>query len=550
MKKLTLTLLSFTLAFSMFAGGIVTNTNQSVTWTRMMVRDASTSIDAVYYNPAGLTKLADGFHISLSNQTLGQTKTVVNDFTYLNGSPASYVGEVSAPLFPGVYAAYKKGKFAFSFGFNPVGGGGSADFAAGLPSIELPVSKLVPSFAGLGMDVTGYDLNMNFSGTSVYFGYQAGVSYAINDMISIYAGGRYVSAKNTYKGAISDITITSTSKGVMAPEAYLTSLAGDATVGATAATGGGDGMQPLVDGGAGGLTFAQAEGATVIDATQRAQMEGGLLALGYDQTAIDAMTIGEAQTSYYTSATILTGTAAQLNGMAPVVGAQTADQTADVEQTGSGFTPIIGVNLSFMEEKLNIGIKYEFMTNLILTNKTTSDVITDWDATGQPTETMFPDGDEINADMPALLSIGVRYQLTDALNVHAGFHTYFDGQVDWEDVDLNIDGNTIEYALGLEYAINDKMLVSAGWLGTQSSVTENYQTDLSYSLNTNSFGAGGAYAINDMITIQLGGFMTTYADATVSKTEELGATLVPYTETYQKTAWGVGIGLDFTFGGK
>ena len=56
-KKLLLSLslvLASTLAFS---GGLVTNTNQSAAWTRMLVRDASTGIDAVFYNPAGLSKL-------------------------------------------------------------------------------------------------------------------------------------------------------------------------------------------------------------------------------------------------------------------------------------------------------------------------------------------------------------------------------------------------------------------------------------------------------------------------------------------------------------
>ncbi|MEN8121302.1 MAG: hypothetical protein ABFS35_13195, partial [Bacteroidota bacterium] len=506
----------------------------------------------VYYNPAGLTKLSDGLHLSISNQTLGQTKNVVNDFNYLNGTPVDYQGDVSAPMFPGFYAAYKTGKVVFSFGFNPIGGGGSADFAAGLPSIEMPASTLVPSFASQGMDVTGYSLSMNFSGTSVYFGFQAGVSYEINDMLSVYAGGRYIMAKNTYKGEIKDVMVSSTSKGDMAPGAYLTSLAGDATAGATAATGGGDNLQAAFDAGLldpaypiNGVT--DPEGAVT----------GGLLALGYTQAEINGMDMGDAQTSFYTSAAILTGTAAQLTAMSPVVAAQTADQEADVEQTGSGFTPIVGVNLSLMEDKLNIGIKYEFKTNLELTNNTTSDVTTKWDMAGQPTGSMFSDGEIINADMPAMLSIGVRYELMEGLNVHAGFHTYFDKQVGWiktvNDIDYTaedfIDKNSMEYALGLEYNINEKLLVSAGWLGTNTGVNDLYQSDLSYSINTNSFGAGGAFAINDMITIQLGGFMTMYQDATVAKEYNLGD-MVPYNETYKKSAWGIGVGLDFTFGGK
>ncbi len=72
------------LATMAFGGGIVTNTNQSAAWVRTMVRDASTDIDAVYYNPAGLFKLNDGFHFSLNSQTLFQNKDVTDDYQFLN----------------------------------------------------------------------------------------------------------------------------------------------------------------------------------------------------------------------------------------------------------------------------------------------------------------------------------------------------------------------------------------------------------------------------------------------------------------------------------
>jgi long-subunit fatty acid transport protein len=60
------------LAGTIFAGGIVTNTNQSAMYTRMGNRTATLGIDAVYYNPAGLTKLGNGFHFSINNQTIGR----------------------------------------------------------------------------------------------------------------------------------------------------------------------------------------------------------------------------------------------------------------------------------------------------------------------------------------------------------------------------------------------------------------------------------------------------------------------------------------------
>src|SRR5450759_5364646 len=137
MRKLLTFVAAMLLTGSIFAGGLVTNTNQSAMFTRLQNRNASTGIDAVYYNPAGLTKLGDGFYASINNQTIGQTKTVGNDYLFLTGTPRDYVGDVSAPIYPGVYVAYKTGKLAFSGGFNPIGGGGGAKYKTGLPSFEM-----------------------------------------------------------------------------------------------------------------------------------------------------------------------------------------------------------------------------------------------------------------------------------------------------------------------------------------------------------------------------------------------------------------------------
>ncbi len=144
MKKILTVISALVITGSLFAGGLVTNTNHSAYMVRMLSRQASTGVDAVYYNPAGLTKLEDGFHFSLNNQIIGQTKTIGNDYYFLTEKPTEYIGTVSAPIFPGVYAVYKTGKFAFSAGFNPVGGGGGAEYATGLPSFEKQIANLVP----------------------------------------------------------------------------------------------------------------------------------------------------------------------------------------------------------------------------------------------------------------------------------------------------------------------------------------------------------------------------------------------------------------------
>jgi long-chain fatty acid transport protein len=93
--------------------------------------------------------MANGLHLNISNQSVLQHRTIKNYYAGPGGSYGlnqhTYKGQVNAPVFPAIYAVYKMDKFAFSFGFNPVGGGGGAEFKKGLPSFEMSPSDLVPS---------------------------------------------------------------------------------------------------------------------------------------------------------------------------------------------------------------------------------------------------------------------------------------------------------------------------------------------------------------------------------------------------------------------
>ena len=275
MRKLLTIVVAMFITGSMFAGGLVTNTNQSASWARLPSRNASVTIDAVYYNPAGLMKLENGFHLSLSNQSIFQTRDIVNFYAGPGGSYGlnnyRYEGTATALAFPSIYAVYKMERLAFSLGFMPVGGGGVAEYKKGLPSFEMTPSDLVPSLQSQG--ASAYRLDAYFEGSSIFFGLQGGASYKINDLISVAAGLRYVIAKNIYEGYLKDIEVQLPS-GWTRADAIMT---GAATTYNTAAAG----SSALVAGGAGAYTFAQAQGAGLITATQRAQFEGALTAAGY-----------------------------------------------------------------------------------------------------------------------------------------------------------------------------------------------------------------------------------------------------------------------------
>jgi long-subunit fatty acid transport protein len=207
MKKLLTLIAAILIAGSIYAGGLVTNTNHSGLYTRLLSRNASTLIDAVYYNPAGLTKLGNGIYFSLNNQLVWQNRSVLNNYTSLTGTPKEYEGKISAPFFPAIYAAANFGRLSVSAGFNPIGGGGGAKYETGLPSFEMPISDLVPSLISQGIPTTQYAADIFFEGTSVYMGYQVNLVYKLNDMISVGAGVRLVTAKNTYNGSLLNISV-------------------------------------------------------------------------------------------------------------------------------------------------------------------------------------------------------------------------------------------------------------------------------------------------------------------------------------------------------
>ncbi|MEE8603865.1 MAG: hypothetical protein V3S65_00710 [Candidatus Aminicenantaceae bacterium] len=242
MKKGLIAIILFMFAVPAVFGTIITNTNQSVMYIRLPARNASMLIDAVYYNPAGVVHLKNGFHLAIHNQSIWQDKTVINEFPLLNKDDStlfdgpSYVGEVRVPIFPSFFAVYKKDKLAISFGFGPNSGGGTADFATGLPSFEIPVSLLPglisapPSLGGLGIPTNAYSVEMAFKGKSVFYGFQGNISYAISDVFSVAAGARYIYAVTEYDGELKNIQIdpqyppVNPSLGMMSAEQFFSAV--------------------------------------------------------------------------------------------------------------------------------------------------------------------------------------------------------------------------------------------------------------------------------------------------------------------------------------
>lgn len=528
MRRFLLTVFTALLLTStMFAGGILHNTNQSAMYTRMPARDATLGIDAVYYNPAGLTKLADGFHFSINNQFIGQTRTVTSDYQYLNDP--KYIGDVSAPLFPGIYAVYKTGNWAFSAGFNPIGGGGGATYNRGLPSFEMPIADLPTALTNQGQNVTAYRMNAFFEGQSVFFGYQANISYAINDMISVAIGGRYVSAKETYTGSLTDIQLEVDGNWIPAPTLFA-NIAQSLTGYAASMTALAGALQPAIDGGLGDAALSDP------------LLIGTLTTLGLYQ---DGMTNAQAQAAFNGASASFTQQSAETAAKGALMG----DQQVDAEKTGSGFTPIISVNVQPIE-MLNIAVKYEHTTKLELTNNTTSDVITGIDpGTGNPIS-MFPDGAKSRLDLPAMLSVGATLRPVEPLLLSTGFHYFFDKNADWGGRQDKLSSNSWELGLAAEYALTEAFFLSGGWIMTSVGGTDEYQTDLSYTLPTHGFSLGIGWDFMPNIQVNVGGQYVMYQAGDRNFSHDFASTglMVPVKENLEKSTWVIGAGVNFILG--
>jgi long-subunit fatty acid transport protein len=193
------------------------------------------------------------------------------------------------------------------------------------------------------------------------------------------------------------------------------------------------------------------------------------------------------------------------------------------------------VNLSLLENKLNVAMKYEMASKMTVKNETTVD------GSG-----MFPDGAESNSDIPAFFSFGADYKVMDNLKLSFGTHYYWDMNVSYGKSfngetnvknDLVLNSNAYEFAGGFEYGLNEKLALSAGYLFTSSAPRNEYQSDLSYSLNTNSIGLGGNYKVNDNFGIDLGFLNTFYMG------KDILANGV--TTGYDKTAWVLSFGFTY-----
>lgn len=255
-----------------------------------------------------------------------------------------------------------------------------------------------------------------------------------------------------------------------------------------------------------------------------------------------------------------------------------ADIELSCDQTGLGFTPMIGVD--FKTGRWNFSAKYEFKTRMRLKNKSVNQTPSIGNLDGnlrnaylaggvpeaaadailssqnvQGATTMlkkqfntelgeaigeYEDGKKIEGDIPALLTVGVGYKPIDELRINVGFHWFDDKHAtSYNNRQDKLDRGTFEYSAGVEYDLNKKFTVSTGWQRTSYGMTDDYMDDKSFVVSSNSVGVGGVVHLSKKMDLQVAYFHTFYDTMKTQKGN--------YSADFTRNNNVFGVGLDINF---
>lgn len=223
----------------------------------------------------------------------------------------------------------------------------------------------------------------------------------------------------------------------------------------------------------------------------------------------------------------------------------------DVTQTGWGLTPIIGADFKF--DRWNIGLKYEFKTNLNIENKTKT-----FETGSVPAQYLADYAHGVNTpnDIPAYFSAAVQYKVLPTLRATVEYHFFDDKNAGMAKVkttdgivgkEKTIKHGTHEILFGAEWDVHEKVTLSAGYQNTNYGLSDDYQTDTSFSCDSYSIGFGARVHLNDLLKLDVGYMFTNYKDYTKQYTAYKGIAGIPGTDVYSRTNKVFGVGVSYSF---
>lgn len=488
------------------AGGILTNTNQSIDFLRNPARDAAIALDGVYSNPAGVAFMPEGFHLALNWQYAHQTRTVRStNPLFMTGlknegkDTKTFEGIADAPFIPSVQAAYNRGNWSYQFNFSLPGGGGVCEFDKGLGSFEGAVGMI-----GQLLGAKGYDVNGYMRGRQYYFGFQLGAAYKINQHWSVYGGLRALYGNASYKARLSNIQVLQGNADgtttVTNFDTYLNDKVYDLR----------KTLEPLQ---------AAAKMGAALSAEQQA-----LLARG--EASLELLN----RLQHYSNGVNLMS-----------------------NQEGFGLAPIIGVD--YKVGNFNFAAKYEFNTQMKMKNRSTLEHPLQLPSSMGNVPAInninkFADDTDVDEDIPAMLAVGAQWSALSNLRLNLGYHHYYDKNAKWfGNSQDKLSHGSDEYLGGVEWDVTDRVTISAGGQITRYGLTDEYMNDLSFVVNSYSTGFGVKYRVSDVVSLSAAYFQTNYTDydKVTTNTNPLNGSSYETRDNFTRTNRVIGLGCQIDF---
>ncbi|MDU2234566.1 MAG: outer membrane protein transport protein [Fusobacterium periodonticum] len=353
-------------------------------------------------------------------------------------------------LIPNVSLTSVDDNGAYFFTFGGLAGGGKLEYD-GVSGID--VLSDLDQFKPLGV----YDKGSTLTGKNLYEQATLGRAFTINDQLSVSVAGRIVHGSRNLSGTLNIGTNPSTAY----KQAKVQQITQEVSKAVDAATQGS------------GLSAAQIAAIKQQKTTQ---------ALTLLQTKMNAL---------------------QQNGLS-------GDLDSKREAWGYGFQ--LGVNYK-VNDKLNLAARYDSRIKMNFKAKGSENQLQTADIIGSNIglSTFYPQyaiNSKIRRDLPAILSVGASYKVTDNYLVSTSANYYFNRHAKMDRV-TTFGGhehgrdykNGWEIALGNEYKLNDKFTVIGSVNYARTGAKNSSFNDTEYALNSVTLGAGLRYKYDETLSI-------------------------------------------------
>ncbi len=223
----------------------------------------------------------------------------------------------------------------------------------------------------------------------------------------------------------------------------------------------------------------------------------------------------------------------------------------DSERTGWGVGGVIGFNYQ-PTDRLNIGFKYESEVHLNLDADGTLDtsskdgkvpdpVIDQIDSTLEAHPVIAEWLVDGNRNLPAMMALGVSYQLTDRITLLTSGNYYFIKDANTDNPYDHYD-NGYEVSVGVDYKLNDKWTLMAGYQYTDTGANERTYKDTDYALDADMYGAGVKYTPDETKE-----FLISYAYVDYKNGTAVNGNTGAKTTTFKKQVDAIALSATFKF---